>query len=88
MAVMGVFSRDTTRTVEQAQLEVFRAMPAWKKLQLVADACETNRALMLAGLRSRNPSSSEGELHRMLMSLLWGEAQATEIWGPQAPQQT
>ncbi len=85
---MGVLSRDTTRAAEQAQIQVFRAMPAWKKLELVADACETNRALMLAGLRSRHPSASEKELQRLLMGLLWGEAQATEIWGPPAPQRT
>jgi hypothetical protein len=82
---MGVLSRDTTRAAEQAQIEVLRAMPAWKKLQLVADACEANRALMLAGLRSRNPSASEEELQRLLMGLLWGEVQATMIWGPPAP---
>ena len=85
---MGVLSRDTARAAEQAQIEVLRAMPAWKKLQLIAEACETNRALMLAGLRSRNPKASERELHKLLMGLLSGEVQATEIWGPQAPRRT
>jgi hypothetical protein len=82
---MGALSRDTTRAAEQAQLEVLRAMPAWRKLELVADGCETNRALVLAGLRSRHPSASEEELQRLLMGLVWGEPQATMIWGPPAP---
>jgi hypothetical protein len=81
---MGTLSRDTTRAAEKAQIEILTEMPAWRKLELVADACETNRALLLAGLRSRFPEASENDLHRLLMGLLWGERRATSIWGPSA----
>ena len=70
------------------EIEVLREMPAWKKLELVADLCEANRALMMAGLRARCPEASEDELHRQLMELLWGETKAAEIWGPRVSQQT
>ena len=56
-------------------------------LELLGDACETNRALMMAGLRLRFPGASEAELHGLLMRLLWGEAMATRIWGSAKPDQ-
>lgn len=65
---------------EKTQIEILKALPAWRKLELLGDACETNRTLMLAGLRSRHPSASEGELHRKLMDLLVGEETAAQIW--------
>ena len=78
---MGTLSRDTETSAERAQIEILRALPAWRKLELLADCCETNRTLMLAGLRSRSPDASESEVHRMLMDLLWGEEEAARAWG-------
>lgn len=79
---MGTLAHDTDRAAEEVQIEILRSLPPWRKLELLDDACETTRALMLAGLRSRNPGASEAELYRLLMGLLWGEVLATEIWGP------
>lgn len=84
---MGLLARDTEPSAEEAQIRVLRELPAWRKLELLGDACETNRALMMAGLRSRSPGVSEAELHRLLMRLLWGEAMATRIWGSAKPDQ-
>jgi len=78
---MGILARDTARKAEKAQIEILRALPAWKKLELVADACETNRMLLLAGLRSRCPDASEAELQQMLISLLAGEESSEKIRG-------
>jgi hypothetical protein len=77
---MGFPARDTDCSAHNAQIEILRSMPAWRKLELLADSCETNRTLMSAGLRVRFPEASEEELHRMLMSLLWGEDTAARIW--------
>lgn len=79
---MGILARDTDARIERAQIEILKRIPPWRKLKLLGDACETNRALMLAGLRSRHPDSSEDELRRRLMDLLLGEKTATQIWGP------
>ncbi len=81
LAHMGTLSRDTTGAAEKAQIEILRSLPAWRKLELLGDAGEANRRLMMAGLRSRFPEASEEELHRLLMDLLWGEETATRIWG-------
>lgn len=78
---MGTLARDTEGSAQRVQIEILRALPAWRKLELLADCCETNRSLMLAGLRSRFPNASDSELHRMLMDLLWGEELAARIWG-------
>ena len=76
---MGKLARDTEDTAERAQIEILKTLPAWRKLELLGDACETNRALMLAGLRSRHPAALEDELHRMLMELLVGDETAARI---------
>jgi hypothetical protein len=34
---------DTDPAAEKVQLEIFRRMPAWRKVELVADAIETSR---------------------------------------------
>jgi hypothetical protein len=81
---MGTLSRDTASSAEKTQIGILRRLPAWRKLELLSDACETNRALMVAGLRARFPSASEAELHRRLVGLLWGETTATRIWGSPA----
>ncbi|PWB74148.1 MAG: hypothetical protein C3F15_08300 [Holophagae bacterium] len=78
---MGTLSRDTDRKAERVLVEIMRALPAWKKLALLDDACATARALALAGLRARHPQASEDALHRMLMGLLLGDEIATRVWG-------
>ena len=79
---MGTLARDTDPSAEMTLIKVMKALPAWKKLALLDDACETTRALVLAGLRARHPTASERELHRMLMDRLVGEETAERVWGP------
>lgn len=79
---MGTLASDTDVQSEEAQISVLRTFPAWRKLELLGDACDTNRALMMAGLRARFSELSEVELHRKLMELLVGSEMAEKIWGP------
>jgi hypothetical protein len=78
---MGTLARDTDTSAEIVLIAVMKALPAWRKLELLDDACETTRALVLAGLRKRFPAISEKELHRMLMDRLLGEEIAERVWG-------
>ena len=75
-------SPDTDPEAERIQIEIFRNMPAWRKMQLVEDANQTARQLALAGLRQRHPKASPEELHRRLVGLFLGEELATEVYGP------
>lgn len=81
---MGSLARDTERSAERALIGVMRELPAWRKLELLDDACRTTRELLLAGLRRRHPGLSEQELHRLLMNRLLGEQAAERIWGPRS----
>jgi dsRNA-specific ribonuclease len=81
---MGILARDTESSAERAQIEILKAFPAWKKLELLDDACKTTQSVVMAGLRARFPELSEEELHRMLMDLVVGEETAKRVWGPRA----
>lgn len=73
---------DTDPEAERVQLEIYRRMPPWKKMQLVAEANDASRALVLAGLRSRHPDASEAEIRRRFFGIWLGEDLATEVYGP------
>jgi hypothetical protein len=75
---------DTDPEAERVQLEIYRRMPPWRKLQLVEDANKASKALALAGLRSRYPEASPEEIWRRFLGLWLGEELATEVYGPLA----
>ena len=84
---MGFLARDTDRSAQAAQIEIFRSMPPWRKLELLGECCENTRALLEAGLRFRFPDSSDAEIRRMLLELMLGEEIAARI-GPESPSTT
>lgn len=75
-------SPDTSPDAEAVQIEIYRRMPARRKLELVAEANRTARELALAGLRSRHPEAGPEELFRRLMDLALGEELAAQVYGP------
>ncbi len=75
-------SPDTDPAAEAVQFEIYRRMPAWRKLQLVEDGIRTSRALVLAGLRQRHPEAGPAELRRRFMDLWLGEELAEKVYGP------
>ncbi len=73
---------DTSPDAEAVLLEIYRRMPAWKKIRIVEDENRTSRRLAMMGLRSRHPDESDRMLKRRLLGLLLGEADATTVYGP------
>jgi hypothetical protein len=73
---------DTDADAERVQMEIYRRMPPWKKIQLVEEANRMSRALALAGLRSRFPYASPEEIRRRFFGLWLGEELATRVYGP------
>ncbi len=67
------------RSAQAAQIEIFRAMPPWRKLELLDDSCQNTRALLEAGLRFRFPDSSDAEIQLMVLELILGEEMALRI---------
>ena len=79
---MGTLSRDTSADAEAVMLGILRDMPAWRRLELLDDACLTTMELARVGLRSRNPGVSGETIERLLMDLMLGETLAAAVYGP------
>lgn len=75
-------SPDTSPSAEAKQLEIFRKMPPWRKMQLIDEAIKTSYALAQAGLRHRHPDADEDEIRRRLFDLLLGRELAERVYGP------
>lgn len=78
---MEPISRDTSPAAEAVMLDIYRRMPAWRKLELVNDANRAARQLALAGLRARHPDENPTRLRRRLLGLVLGEETATRVYG-------
>jgi hypothetical protein len=81
-AKMSTLASDTNPDAEQVQIRIWRTMPAWRKLELVAQMDATVRGLALTGLRQRYPNASAAELARRLADRLLGDELATRVYGP------
>lgn len=73
---------DSSPEALRLQLEIYRAMPVERKLELVEDANHTARLLALAGLAARHPEDSPERLHRRLFDLVLGPELARRAYGP------
>jgi hypothetical protein len=73
---------DTSPDAEQVLVNIYRQMPAWRKLESVEDASRTERQLAMIGLRSRHPGEPLKMLRRRLLGLVLGEETARKIYGP------
>ena len=74
---------DTHPDVERVQIQILRAMPSWKKFELINEMIVTSRKLVQAGLRDRFPAAGEEELRRRLATVLLGPELAEQVYGPE-----
>jgi hypothetical protein len=74
---------DTHPDAERVQIEILRAMPSWKKFELISDMIVTSRKLVQAGLRNRFPKAGEEERRRRLATVLLGPELAARVYGPE-----
>lgn len=73
---------DTDPEAEKVQMEIYRRMSPARKFELVEDAIQTSRELVLAGIRSRHPKAGVEEIRRRFFGIWLGEDLATEVYGP------
>ncbi|MDZ4159396.1 MAG: hypothetical protein U1B80_06360 [Anaerolineaceae bacterium] len=78
---MSVLQPDTQPEMEALQIELLRAAPTWRKLEMLAQLNAAARIFALAGLRQRHPRADEEELKRRLAGLLLGEDLAHKVYG-------
>ncbi len=74
---------DTHPAAERVQIEILRAMPSWRKFQLLNGMIRAGRELALAGLRRRFPQATELELRRRLATMWLGRELAAKVYGPE-----
>jgi len=79
---MSTLARDTSADAESVMLEIYRKMPAWRRLELLDEACTLSIELARAGLRRRNPNASDKAIERLLRDLMLGEDLAAVVYGP------
>lgn len=78
---MSSFYTDTDPGMEALQMQLLRAMPSWRKMELLAGLNASARELAYIGLRQRFPQAGEVELHRRLADLLLGLDLARKVYG-------
>jgi len=78
---MAPFYTDTSPAMEALQVQLLRAAPPWRKMQMLAGLKASARKLALTGLRQRFPHASEAELNRRLAYLLLGPDLARKALG-------
>jgi hypothetical protein len=74
---------DTSPEAERVQIEGLRALPVWRKFELVGELTMTVRQIALAGLAARFPQASPAELNRRLATLCLGTELAERAYGPE-----
>ncbi|TRZ53400.1 hypothetical protein D4S03_01840 [bacterium] len=78
---MSALYSDTDPKTEALQVRLLRAVPSWRKLEMLAQLNSSARLLALSGLRQRYPQAGEDELRRRLAGLLLGEELARKVYG-------
>jgi hypothetical protein len=68
--IMSVSHSDTDPQMDALQVRLLREVPAWRKLDMLAQLNKSACLLALSGLRQRYPRAKDGELHRRLAALL------------------
>jgi hypothetical protein len=79
---MTILARDTSADAESVMLGIYRRMPAWRRLELLDEACALAAELARVGLRRRNPNASDEVIERLLRDLTLGEDLAAVVYGP------
>ena len=73
---------DTSPEAEAVLIELLRAMPSWRKLQMMNRLNCRLRTLAMSGLRQRFPDATDEELFWRLAELRLGSVLATRVYGP------
>ena len=67
--------------MEALQIKLLREVPAWRKMEMLAQLNAAAQMLAMSGLRQRHPNANESELRRRLAGLLLGDELARKVYG-------
>ncbi len=63
---------DTTIEAEKIQIEIFRKMKAEQRLKMAISLTQTDRKLLMAGVRKRHPEYNENQIRLAVIRLTLG----------------
>jgi hypothetical protein len=72
---------DTTREAAAVQRAAQARLTPEERVRLAVQMSEDVRAIMLEGLRARNPDASDAQLRRMMLRRIYGD-----VWNRLPPQ--
>lgn len=81
---MKTLAEDTAPAAERVLVQLWREMPAWRKMELVGAMNVTVKTLARAGLVRRFPNASAQEIERRLADILLGTELAARVYGAPA----
>jgi len=74
---------DTTIEAERIQIEIFRKMKAEQRLKMAISLTQTDRKLLMAGVRKRHPEYNENQIRLAVIRLTLGANLFSTVY-PQA----
>lgn len=79
---MGIEELDRMRPeVREKYLEIVRAIPLGRKLELTAEFCDTTREWVMAGIRAQHPDFSEEDIRREYIRRNLSPALRRKVYG-------
>jgi hypothetical protein len=72
---------DTTPEADAMMIDLLRAAPAWKKMEIVFGLCRTCDTLALADLKQRYPLADAAELRKRLAARIFTRTEVIAAFG-------
>ncbi len=74
-------SLDTDEATERYLFERLRALPPWRKAEMLSASTRSACELAMAGLRQRHPEATAAELRKRFAALVLGRDAAITLFG-------
>jgi hypothetical protein len=76
--------RDTAPDIRRRQFDIYRAMLPGQRVELAVVVSEDLRQITLDGIRARNPSFDDVQVHLEWLRILYGDRLAARLATPPA----
>jgi hypothetical protein len=74
-------SHDTDEATERYLFERLRALPLWRKAEMLSASTRAASELAMTGLRQRHPTATDVELRKRFSALVLGREASIEMFG-------
>jgi hypothetical protein len=74
-------SPDTDPATERYLFDRLRALPSWRKAEMLSAATRAAHGLAMAGLRQRHPAATAAELRKRYAALVLGREASIALFG-------